>query len=165
MATPAQLRQMADEADAQAAQLAAQATVLRKQAVEFRRLAAAGDERLRSIYPKDTLGMKNMEARTPSPGAKKAWAKIQHYWPLQLALKRRGLSLPEWARAQRRPSLSVETAKAWLKKRGHGGNRCPEDWALRVAAEFIDPATGVSEVPAVDESWPCGIRWNPKPDA
>lgn len=164
MATPTELRGMADRADTEADGLEAQARTLRQQAIELRRLAAAGDEGLKSIPTEDTVGISKMEAQaTASAGAKKAWAKIQDALPFQVALFRRGMSLPEWARKQRRPPISstparsVETAKSWVKKRGHGGNRIPEEWAARIAKQFVDEK-GRSEVPAVDASWPCGIR-------
>lgn len=169
MPSPAELRKLADQADREAEDLernaAARARILRGQAAELRRLAAAGDEGLRAIYPDSTVGISPMEAQSnplASAGAKKAWAKIKDALPFQVALYRRGLSLPEWARAQRKPSLSVHTAKSWLKRKGRGGNRIPREWAERIAREFgeVDAQGNLvsSEVPAVDASWPCGIR-------
>jgi hypothetical protein len=157
--TPKELRALADTADDEAAKLAAQAATLRDQARKLRQLADAVDP-LRSIHPKGNVEDTQMEAATPSAGAKKSRAKTRYHWPLQVALQKRNLSLPEWARAQRKPRLEVEKAKTWLKPHGKGGNRCPEEWARRIAAEFVG-TDGESEVPAVDASWPCGIRWEP----
>lgn len=103
------------------------------------------------------MGTDDMEAPSPSAGANISAAKTKARLPFQRALIKRNLSLPEWARAQRKPRLEVETAKSWVKKKGAGGRPCPRFWADRIAAEFVD-AEGKSEVPAVKASWPSGIR-------
>lgn len=106
---------------------------------------------------KGTVGTA-MEAVEPSRGAAIAVAKRKTKWPFPSALAARGLSLPEWARAQRKPALSTEVAKSWLKAPGRGGRPVPRFWAERIAAEFSTAGGAASLVPAVNDSWPNGIR-------
>lgn len=106
---------------------------------------------------KGTLGTPNMEAQTASRGAKVSQARVKGDWPFYRALHKRRLALSEWARAQKRPAVSVESAKSWMKRPGKGGRPTPQVWADAIAAEFKDE-NGESEVPAVAESWPNGIR-------
>jgi len=120
----------------------------------------SGTRRLSSTVKKGTLGVPKMEAQSASRGAKVSIARTESTWPFRQALHKRNLSLPEWARApeQRKRGLTVEAAKSWLKAPSHGGRPCPRVWAERIAGEFLDSDTNVSEVPAVDASWPNGIR-------
>lgn len=121
-------------------------------------VAVPGDSPLTVTHPIGTMGTPNMEASSPSAGANISAAKTKGRWPFQRALIKRNLSLPEWARAQKKPNLiEVETAKSWLKKPSKGGRKCPREWADRIEAEFKDER-GKSEVPAVNASWPSGIR-------
>lgn len=72
------------------------------------------------------------------------------------ALAKRGLTVPDWARAQTDPPLAVETAKSWLRVKTPRPRPCPEFWAKKIEREFM--TDGVSEVPAVDSSWPHGVK-------
>jgi len=129
---------------------------------KYRGLAegGSGTRRLSSTVKKGTLGVPKMEAQSASRGAKVSIARTESTWPFRQALHKRNLSLPEWARApeQRKRGLTVEAAKSWLKAPSHGGRPCPRVWAERIAGEFLDSDTNASEVPAVDASWPNGIR-------
>lgn len=156
MPTPAELRKLADRAEMHAGRLAGEAAALRKQAHELRRLAAEGERLgLRSMQDKGTLGVPEMHAETASRSAKVSMARTRNPWPFHTALHRRNLSVPEWARAQK--GLTVEAAKSWLKRPSHGGRPIPRAWAEAIAGEFL-AKDGSSEVPAVPESWPNGIR-------
>jgi hypothetical protein len=99
----------------------------------------------------------DMEANSPSPGANISAAKTKSRHPFQRALIKRNLSLPEWARAQKKHPIEVETAKSWLKKPDKGGRKISRAWADRIEKEFKDEK-GRPEVPAVNASWPSGIR-------
>jgi hypothetical protein len=90
-------------------------------------------------------------AVVPSRGAAIAAGKRKSNHPWPRALASAGLSVPEWARAQEKPKLDAEVARSWLKAPGKGGRTIPRVWAERIAREFPD-------VPAVDASWPNGIR-------
>ena len=107
-------------------------------------------------YPEGTVDRTQMQASSPSAGANISAAKSKARLPFQRALIKRNLSLPEWARAQRKPPLEVETAKAWLKKTANGRRRIPRSWADRIEAEFLDEKKR-PEVPATLASWPNGI--------
>lgn len=78
-------------------------------------------------------------------------------WPWRSALARRGMVPADYARQQVNPPLGVETAKSWLKASSTRRRPIPGYWADKIAAEFKD-TKGRSEVPAVDSSWPHGIR-------
>lgn len=122
-------------------------------------MAGMEEAGLRAIGTKGTLGTTDMEAKSPSPGANIAAAKTKARYPFQRALIKRNLSVPEYARAQKKPPLEEETARSWVKKKGKGGRKVPGLWAKKIEAEFLDE-NGKSEVPARDASWPCGIRWD-----
>lgn len=73
----------------------------------------------------------------------------------QRALAIYGLSIPEWAAKRRK---NVETVRSWVKKPNHGGRAIPRAEADAIASEFVDPKTGESLVPAIEDAWPNGIR-------
>ena len=114
----------------------------------------SGDEKERFV----TVGLHNntesgtlgtqMSTVDVSWGAAIAKARRKAKWPFQRALDKAGKSLPEWARER---GANVENAKSWLKQPGKGGRPVPRDWAKTIAKEF-------PSVPAVDKSWPNGIR-------
>jgi hypothetical protein len=128
---------------------------------EFRKMAEAMPEKpgtrpLSSISKKGTLGVPKMEAQSANRGAKVSMARTKSMWPFRRALHKRNYSLPEWARQQK--GITVEAAKSWLKAPSGGGRPIPLVWAERIAKDFVDDETGLSEVPPVDASWPNGIR-------
>jgi hypothetical protein len=81
-------------------------------------------------------------------------SKVVLLLPFRRALMKRQMMVPDWARRQRNPPVSVETVKNWLKPARK--RPIPEFWAKKIEAEFRDEH-GRSEVPAVDSSWPHGI--------
>jgi hypothetical protein len=84
--------------------------------------------------------------------------RVEHAeWPWRAALTRRKMTPPDYARQQLAPLLGVETAKSWLKVGAAHKRPIPEFWAKKIAEDFKD-AKGRTEVPAVDESWPHGIK-------
>lgn len=141
-----------------AAEMEAAAQKLVEEARQLRsEVAAPGDSPLTVTHPIGTIGTQTMEAQSPTPGANISAAKTKGRWPFQRALIKRNLSLPEWARAQKKPHvIEVETAKSWLKKSEKGGRKIPRSWADRIELEFRDEK-GRSEVPATNASWPSGI--------
>ncbi len=112
---------------------------------------------LQNMSHEGTLGTNPMESNSPSAGANISAAKTKTRLPFTLALHKRNLSLPEWARAQRKPGIEEETARAWCKAPGKGGRKIPREWAERIEKEFVDE-NGKTEVPANKRSWPNDIR-------
>lgn len=157
--TPADLRKRAADADAESLEAAddgdaaeAKRHLLRAHA--YRELAAEL-ERLSGASEVGTVGTMHVQPDR-SRGAAISAGKAQNsrQWPLRKALTRRGLSVPEWARQTKR---NVNVAKSWLKAPGSGGRPIPRAEADAIATEFAG-SRGKSEVPAVNASWPCGIR-------
>lgn len=114
---------------------------------EAARLRAKAQSPLRIVKP-----------RSPGRGASLSAARTIHHWPFSAALQAQGSFPAEWAERQRRPPVATEVVRAWLKGKGKGGRRVPQFWAERIAAEFKDDR-GHSIVPALDSSWPCGVKW------
>jgi hypothetical protein len=115
-----------------------------------------GDERLQFISGDGTNVPTNMEAQiaTKSRAAKISASKagrLKTSLPWQRALQLEGITAQEWAARQKAPPLGGEKARSWMKKPGRGGHAIPRFWAERIAKEYPD-------VPAVDASWPSGIR-------
>jgi hypothetical protein len=81
--------------------------------------------------------------------------RVKHKSKFRLALMKRKLTLAEWVRRQDDPPLAMETAKSWFRMNTDRPRQIPMFWAKKIAAEFV--TDGVSEVPAVDASWPHGI--------
>lgn len=91
-------------------------------------------------------------------GARISASNTKHHWPFSVALHGKGLSPPAWARRQRNPRVSEAKVCSWLKSEyAHRGRQVPRYWADCIAAEFATEDGG-SLVPAVDASWPCGIK-------
>lgn len=111
---------------------------------------------LTNMYPEGTVPGTQMQAPSPSHGANISAAKSKGRTAFQAALIKRNLSVPEWARAQRKPRVEVESAKSWVKRSSKGARKIPRFWADRIADEFKDEK-GRSEVPATLASWPNGI--------
>lgn len=78
-------------------------------------------------------------------------------WPWRLALAKRNMCVADYARRQVNPPLGTETAKGWLKVHAARPRQCPQFWADKIAEDFKDEK-GRTEVPAVDASWPHGIK-------
>lgn len=125
---------------------AAEAKLLLERSRRLKATAAGIDHKEESGGPDGSIGYRRSAAKVQ-----------QDWWPFRQALSKRGLSVPDWARRQVKPPIGVETAKSWLKTRGRP-RPCPEFWANRIAEEFYDKKTDASEVPAVDASWPHGIK-------
>lgn len=73
--------------------------------------------------------------------------------PFTRALDERGSSLAEWARRHR---VDIATVKGWTRL--VDGRAIPRERAEKIEAEFTDPKTGVSAVPATLATWKNGIR-------
>lgn len=85
-------------------------------------------------------------------------SRVEHdEWPWRIALAKRGMCVADYARQQVAPPLGKEMAKQWLKPGAARQRPIPLFWAQKIAADFVD-AKGRSEVPAVDASWPHGIK-------
>lgn len=107
---------------------------------------------LTAVDVKGTLG--TVDAQPANAGSKVSAAKTKRPWPFAVALHAHGSSPAQWAEAAKaRPP--AETVRAWLKAPGKGGRPCPRKWADSIEAEF---ATTDTPVPAVNASWPNGIR-------
>lgn len=154
--TPEELVTAAKRLRFEASVLAAQAAGKLNQAEAYEALAGVKERGLTGTYPEGTVDRTQMQASSPSAGANISAAKSKDRLPFQRALIKRNLSLPEWARAQRRPAVEVETAKSWVKRSAKGARKVPRSWADRIAIEFVDD-NGRSEVPATLASWPNGI--------
>jgi hypothetical protein len=158
----ADLRRIRDEADAEIRRLAREWEA--EHAAEIAEALGArqtgGQDAfmagLRSIDDNGTNEPTPMEAQVAiqSRAAKISGAKaarLKTSLPWQKALQLVGLSAQEWAAKQQKPPLGGEKARSWMKRPGRGGRPIPRFWAERIAKEFPD-------VPAVDASWPSGIR-------
>lgn len=116
-----------------------------------------GDERLQFISGDGTNVPTPMEAQNTVPPSRAAKisatksARRKRDLPFQKALQLAGKSVKEWADEQKDPPLDDERARSWMKKPGRSGRAIPRAWADRIAKEF-------PSVPAVDESWPNGIK-------
>jgi hypothetical protein len=151
-----ELRQAAEKRRARIAELEAEVEQLRKEAKASDILAATHEAwaraleegRLPTAPNSGSLGadMQLLKIKF-SRGAAIAKGRIEHPTKFQRALAKRGMSLPEWARAR---GKKVEKVKTWVKE-GEAGRRIPRDEAEAIAKEFPD-------VPAVDSSWPKGIK-------
>lgn len=116
-----------------------------------------GDERLQFISGDGTNVPTPMEAQNTVPPSRAAKisatksARRKRDLPFQKALQLAGKSVKEWADEQKDPPLDDERARSWMKKPGRSGRAIPRAWADRIAKEF-------PSVPAIDESWPNGIK-------
>lgn len=124
----------------------AEAVALREKGLKLRRIAK---------MPEQLTGPRG------SVGFRRAPKKFARRWPFQQALERRGWTVTDWVARQTGNTLGVSTARSWLKPSAH--RPCPEFWAQKIADDFTPRdgrgrPTGPSEVPAVDASWPHGVR-------
>lgn len=116
-----------------------------------------GDERLQFISGDGTDIPTPMEAQTiiaPGRATKISASKVGRFkktLPFYMALQAANKTEASWAAEQKKPEVGVGKVRSWMKRPGHGGNAIPRFWANRIAAEF-------PSVPAVDASWPSGIR-------
>ena len=144
-------------------QLERAALVAARQKKRWREMADGAESEEKALRARSTAKVLGPLPRARSArlslqiNARVSAGKVQQDLPFYAALHLRELSPPAWARQQRRPRVSVETVRNWLKAPGRGGRKIPEFWAKRIAAEFVD-RSGHSMVPAVDASWPSGIR-------
>lgn len=116
----------------------AEARLLRKRAARLRALSRSLDSLDQpEPGPNGTVGFRRSQPKIENPR-----------WPFYQALAERKLSVPDWARSQKDPPLSAETARNWMKPRG--GRPIPAFWAKRIERDL--------GVPAVPRSWPHGIR-------
>lgn len=110
---------------------------------------------LRKVHAAGKLGTVTPEAA--SIGSKVSQAKTKQPWPWSRALHAHGSSPAQWAEAKAgRPK--PETARAWLKRPGKGGRPTPRYWANEIETEYAGTET---PVPAINASWPNGIREEP----
>lgn len=154
------------ERAARIAELRAQIETMRAELIRLARETAAdvagltGEERLQFIQQQSTLSTDQMEApiaRTLSKSAKTSAAMTRSKAPFSLALMLAGKSIPEWVeeeneRAKRLKTerLSVEVARAWVKKPGSGGRPIRPYWAARVEESLGITARAIN--------WPNGIQ-------
>lgn len=133
----------------------------RKKAAEAKKAKVAAKDALR-----EARNLRSMVAALDakpvgdqgSIGFRRTQSHVEHdEWPWRVALAKRGMTPPDYARQQRNPPLGIELAKGWLKVGSKRRRKIPAFWADKIAADFVD-AQGRTEVPAVDESWPFGIK-------
>lgn len=134
-----ELEQLAHQAFQEARKKRDEATALAKQGRHLREVLRQADK---AKPVKGGVGFRRTNGR------------VVLEWPWRVALLKRGMMVPEWARKQTNPPVSAETARNWLKVSQR--RPIPLAWAKRIEAEFRDER-GRTEVPAIDSSWPHGI--------